>query len=125
MGPEWLAFVNGLLTVLGIIRNTRGQRRDLADRALTAIYAASNETKTYLAGLRRGKQRNLDKEGQLSHLWGMAAIPLRHFDADLAARCELKGEYWRNPEEWTVADINDAKIGLDRVFNESKALLMR
>jgi hypothetical protein len=124
MGTEWLALANGLLTVFVIIRNSGGQQRDLADRALVAIYTASNETRSYLASLQKGKTRNFEKEGDLSRLWAIASIPLRHFDEDLARRCELKGEYWRNPDEWTVTDISNARIGLDKVFRESKTLLL-
>lgn len=124
MGTEWIALVNGLLAVLAIVRNSRVQQRDLVDRALVAIYSASNETKSYLANLQRGKPRNFEKEEHLSELWKIASIPLRHFDKNLASRCELKGEYWRSPDEWTVTDISNAKIGLDKVFKPQSAKLV-
>jgi len=124
MGPEWGFLINGLIQVLGIIRTNRHQERELTDRALISIYAASNETRFYLQSLQRGKERNLEKENSLSHLWVNASTCIRHFDPDLARRCMLKGEYWKNPDQWTVAEINDARIGLNDVFKAAKDILL-
>jgi hypothetical protein len=119
----WTALIGALLATRNLIRGARFNQEALTDQALAAECSAASETKTYLSGLQRGNQRDLEKEGVLSRLWSLAAIPLRHFNNELARRCELKGAYWRNPQDWTVADINAARIGLTQVEKEAKYLL--
>ncbi len=42
---------------------------------------------------------------------------------DLADRCFLKGDYWANPDIWSDQEIREARIEIDRVFKEARALL--
>ena len=93
------------------------------DEALIAIYTAANETRAYIKALHRGQPPNEAREQRLARLWELASIPIRHFSEDLARRCELKGNYWRAPQEWPIGLVNDARIGLDQVFNETQKLL--
>jgi hypothetical protein len=123
MATEWIGFADALLHGLGLVREARVRRDDRADQALSAVYTATNETHRYIVALQRGLARDIDREHDLARLWHLASIPLRYFDADLAGRCMLKGNYWLDPQEWSVGDINGARIGLDRVFREAQHLL--
>lgn len=94
MATEWIGFADALLHGLGLMREARLRRDDRADQALTAVYTAANETHRYIYALQRGLAPDRNREHDLAHLWQMASIPLRYFDADLAAarsRCKVLG----------------------------------
>src|SRR5207247_10604357 len=99
-----------LLQGLSILRDQRAQNRQQVDEALIAIYTAANETRAYIKALHRGQPPNEAREQRLARLWELASIPIRHFSEDLARRCELKGNYWRAPQEWPIGLVNDARI---------------
>lgn len=115
--------IEGLKTLLEYFRDERHRREDHADEALMAIYMAANETKLYIQEVQRTGKSKQKREAELSRLWTRAAIPIRRFDADLASRCLIKGDYWTNPSAWTVEAIAQFRIGLDDVFREAKELL--
>ena len=60
---------------------------------------------------------------RISKLWTEAALKLRSVNRDLAQRCALKGDYWTNPEDWSVRRIKKARIDIDRIFREAQELL--
>src|SRR5687768_3935007 len=97
--------IEGLKTLLDYFRDERHRREDKADEALAGIYAAANETKLYIKKAQRTGKSDRKKEEELARLWTKAAVPIRHFNHDLADRCLLKGEYWVDPASWSVADI--------------------
>ena len=98
-------------------------KREIKDNALRAISHALNETYLYYSSLDKGKTRNEDIEKQLSNYWAAAAIPLRHLDEDLAMTCELKAEYWVNPDNWTDEQIHEHGIELGKLRNKYRRML--
>ncbi len=97
---------------------------------LRALCLALNETRLYVAKLERAKSetgnfegRDFGQEEKLSNLWTEAAPLLKRIDPDLAQRCLEKADYWTDPEDWSVQDIKNAGIGLERVHLETKKLL--
>lgn len=119
----WAALAAALLQGLALLRDQRAEHRQQVDEALLAIYTAANETRAYMRHLHRGNPPDEEREQRLARLWELASIPLRHFSEDLARRCELKGNYWRSPRDWPIGLVNDARIGLEQVFNETQRLL--
>ena len=105
--------MDGLTNILGQIATAKRDKRDLKDNALRAISIALSETSIYYRDLSIGKLRDLEKEAQLSRFWSAAAIPLRHFNEELAGMCENKAEYWLNPSEWTSDQIKEFGIRLE------------
>jgi hypothetical protein len=113
------------------------ERLKSEDDALSALYAAVNETRLYIHSLDptryvgaskskmidAARKRSRETEEKLSRLWMHAAVKLRRVDADLADRCYVKAEYWVTPERWSEDDIKRARIGIDRVYKEARALL--
>lgn len=55
--------------------------------------------------------------------WSAAGISLRHFDQDLARRCDDKAEYWVNPENYKQDDIEKLGISLESVRQAYKKML--
>lgn len=101
----------------------RRQNREEYKKALLIIYMAANETKSYIASLKRRKNPDLERERKLSQLWREASVELREIDRDFAQRCLLKSDYWADPTSWSNEDIDNARISINEVFNRAKELL--
>jgi hypothetical protein len=91
--------------------------------AVSLLQDAVLETKTYVASLDRGKAGQLSEEQRLVELWKAAATSFYALDGNLAARLQLKAEYWTQPELWTSQQIRDAGIALDHVAAYTRQLL--
>src|SRR5690349_6671919 len=98
--------LDGLAKILGPIATLSKDRRELKDSALRAISNALDETYLYYRDLGKGSQRNLEREALLAKYWSAAAIPMRHFDEQLSNICDLKSEYWVNPNNYNDNDID-------------------
>lgn len=107
--------LEGLSKILGPIATLSKDRRELKDSALRAISNALDETFLYYRDLDKGGERNHDREALLAKYWSAAAIPMRHFDQNLANICDHKSEYWINPKNYNSEQIKELGIGLDDV----------
>jgi hypothetical protein len=101
------------------------EQRQLADNALRSISFALDETYLYYAELESGQPRNDERERQLSKYWSAAAIPMRHLDKELAEKCDLKSEYWINPDNWSDIKIEEVGISLGKVRGHYRKLLKK
>ena len=119
------AVFDRFLAALGLIREGRKHRNERTDKALYALYAALNETKSYIGDLDSGKKRNKSRELAIARLWHDASVPLRDIDSDLADRCFTKGSYWLEPDTWTDMMIKRKRIKLDQVLKSTRDLLMK
>jgi hypothetical protein len=134
--------LEGIIGLLGPLKDwlklnsdVRNTRRQEEREALLALYTALNETRLYVNSQdatrlsRRSSSgsppnpRSPEREEQLCRLWMEASVRLRHLNRDLAARCLIKSDYWAEPDSWADADVRAARIELDRVFKEARALL--
>ena len=109
VATPWEPLASGLFALLQRIGVRRDIERAERDQALVTILTAANETRGYLRATHAGKPRDVQREHALSNLWDICGVTIRRFDNDLARRCELKGQFWRDPEEWTTKDINAAR----------------
>lgn len=116
--------LDGLSKILGPIATLSKDRRELKDSALRAISTALNETYLYYRDINRGSPKNPEREAQLSKYWSAAAIPMRHFDANLASICEHKSDYWINPESYDNNQIEELGIALGDVRQAYRRHLM-
>jgi hypothetical protein len=86
------------------ITSLRKENKVEFDNALRRISHALNETYLYYSNI-ESTGPNKNTEAQLARLWAAAAIPIRHFDKNLAMACEHKSEYWANPASFSNSDI--------------------
>jgi len=115
--------ISGLIKILGPIATLSKDRRELKDSSLRAISNALDETFLYYRDLNNNSERNPDREALLVKYWSAAAIPMRHFDEELASICDLKAEYWVNPNNYDDEQISELGIGLDNVRNAYRKML--
>ena len=118
-----LEVIEGIVNLLGPVATLTKERRELKDSALRAISTALDETYLYFRDLGKGSNRNLDRESQLTKYWSAAAIPMRHFDENLADICDKKAEYWVNPENYSNEEISELGIELGEVRQAYRKML--
>lgn len=73
--------------------------------------------------LHRPPPSKLTEEHRLVGLWSTAANSFYTLDGALAARLQLKAEYWTQPELWSSDQVRDAGIALDHVAAYTHQLL--
>jgi len=118
-----LDILNGLTKILGPIATLSKDKRELKDSALRAISNALDETFIYYRDLEKGAKRSLEREELLVKYWSAAAIPMRHFDANLSQLCDIKSEFWINPDRYSGNEIKELGIGLNDVRVAYRKLL--
>ncbi|MBX2976408.1 MAG: hypothetical protein KF721_09755 [Ignavibacteriaceae bacterium] len=120
---ELIGFFSQITNWLISIKNSVRVNREEYENILTLIYTAANETKHYIAQQKNGKPRDEEKEMRLSEMWMRAGVKVRRLDFDFGERLLLKADYWANPDSWTVKQINDAGIELDRVLKNAREIM--
>lgn len=115
--------IEGVVKILGPVATLSKDRRELKDSALRAISTALDETYLYYRDLDKGILRNMEREAQLAKYWSAAAIPMRHFDEQLANICDYKSEYWVNPEHYNNEQITALGIELGEVRQAYRKML--
>ena len=115
--------LKGLVELLKYFRDEDHWESEKKDAALNAIRDALQETKVYITRLNNGSEEDRDKEIELSNLWSKASIATRHVDRELAKRLGTKGNYWLAPETWTLDDIYEEDIKLERIDAELSEML--
>lgn len=113
----------GLTELLKYFRDERHWESERKEAALNAIRDALQETKAYITLLNNGSEKDKAKELELSNLWSIASIAARHIDRELAKRLGVKGNYWLESETWSLDDIYDANIKLERIDAELSEML--
>ncbi|HEY0549257.1 MAG TPA: hypothetical protein VGF13_06610 [Verrucomicrobiae bacterium] len=123
MPIEWKPLLDGIIALLRQIGNMQQRDEQQRNLALMAVLTAANQTRGYIAATQRGKPQDIEREHALSNLWETCSFALQPFDFDVSRRCRLKGEYWRDPDQWSEEDIAETRIGLERVAREAEYLL--
>ncbi len=118
---QWV--VERFLELLGLIAQLQKDRREVADRALSATSQALNETFLYYRDIETDQAIDAKREAELVRLWSAAAIPLRHIDSELASICEHKAAYWLKPDSWNNEQVVLLGIGLESVRDRYRAML--
>lgn len=106
-----------------IVENRKAYRS-----AVSALSVAVSSTENYLRYLQDGGEQKKFHENHLSKLWDQAAaalLPVVGNDHARVKPLEFKAEYWRDPEAWSAADIEEARIGLSRIREELKQYLRK
>ncbi|PYS71302.1 MAG: hypothetical protein DMF73_11030 [Acidobacteria bacterium] len=102
------------------------KRQAVAD-ALSAAVEIANRTLQYLREPPPPSDKKSQKENELSQAWqaaGFKLLALPDPPTDLANRYFIKAEYWSNPELWTDRRVDEARIRIDEIANESRTVLL-
>ena len=112
-----------LATWLKWLRDADEATRERWKQAIAVLQTAVLETQSYVARVGRGEAADRAVEHQLFNRWAAASNAFYSLDGPLAARLQLKAEYWTDPEAWTSEQVREAGISLDHVAQYTRQLL--
>lgn len=107
-----------------------GEKRAQLIAALKQARNAVADTKAYIKSVTgeistKGIQIDKDKEADLSAKWKDVAVDIRLFDKNFAKVCDMKGNYWQNPSDWSIDKVRSAGIALEQVEQRIDELLKK
>jgi hypothetical protein len=92
-------------------------------QAIRAVWSAVDSTRMHIRMIENGDAYPGAPNPELVALWSDASLQLAEFDPDLALRLRAKAEYWSDPAGWDDRKIDDARISIDAVAADARALL--
>lgn len=102
------------------------QRKEESRKALQGVIRATRQTKVYLRALNTRGKRDFSKEERLTDTWTKLAFELKKLGVEtLAKRCDIAGGYWSDPERFSDAFLDQAKVRLQDLEMEARALLAK
>ena len=100
-----------------------GQQRQLQSLgAIAKVIPALRKTEAYCRGLAKGDV-NHSTEAELAFHWSALAAELEMLELKaLAKKCDMKGRYWANPDQFSPEFLQQADIGLKSVERLAREL---
>lgn len=109
---------------LANLKRAKKERKLQSRQALERVVLAVRETATYTSHIRSGGKKRLEKETRLAMLWTELSFRLEELGLKkLANRCEIKGRYWANPDEFDDQFLRSARARLKDIEQEARLLL--
>jgi hypothetical protein len=109
---------------LANLKRAKKERKQQSRRAIQKVVLAVRETAAYVSHLRNGGEKTLEKETHLAMLWTELSFRLQDLELkELAIRCDIKGRYWANPNEFNEEFLKSAKVRLEDIEREAHSLL--
>ncbi len=100
------------------------ERKKESITALRGVISASRKTAVYVRQLNKKRERQFEKENELSEMW--TNLSFRLYDlglSQLAKKCDLKGRHWADPEQFDDKFLQQADLGLDAMEKLAKQIL--
>jgi hypothetical protein len=121
--PLLLNITGSLKGFIESIGKNRQEKKENFKTAMKAVLTAVHETNLYLSGMKSKRRHDLKEESHLAALWTDAAVTLLDFDKELAVMCEVKGQNWSDPKEWSYKEINQARHALRSIEDRVRQLM--
>jgi hypothetical protein len=100
------------------------ERKAQSIQALRSVIVAARHTSAYVRQLNDTGNQSHETEGQLSMKWTRLGFELHDLGlTKLAKRCEVKGKYWANPNQFDESYLKKADIGLERMEQLAKQMV--
>ena len=109
---------------LGNLSRAGTERKRQSTEALRAVVVAARHTQVYLRQLEDSGQQNHATEAQLAEMWtdlGFRLIDLGL--TKLAKRCDIKGRYWADPDQFNDEFLQKADVGLESMEQLARQLM--
>jgi len=105
--------VKHLQSWLSNLRRAKSKRKEESKQALRQVILASRATYTYVRSVNETGKQSHAEEGRLSSEWTKLSFKLEDLGlSKLAKRCDIKGRYWSNPDQFDPAFLDKADIKL-------------
>ena len=120
-GAEILSTLLACVAILQTWNASRVQRNTAKKEAAQALSEAVARTSQVVAA----KDGGVDtRDYELTNLWHKASLAFRDADEpDLSRLCQIKGNYWTDPANWTTEQVHQAGIGLASMRDELQRIL--
>ncbi len=94
--------------------NRAGEKRKLESiEALRAVILAARDTTVYVRKINDTGMQDHHEETRLALMWTELGFRLSDLGlSKLAKRCDIKGRYWSNPDQFDTDFLNKADISL-------------
>ncbi len=94
--------------------NRAGEKRKLESiEALRAVILAARDTTVYVRKINDTGMQDHHEEARLALMWTELGFRLSDLGlSKLAKRCDIKGRYWSNPDQFDTDFLNKADISL-------------
>lgn len=100
------------------------ERKNESIQALRAVIVAARQTSVYVRQLNDTGIQSHDTEAQLSEKWTNLGFKLSDLGLEkLSKRCEIKGRYWANPDQFEESFLEKADVGLARMEQLAKQMV--
>jgi hypothetical protein len=118
---ELIKHLKQWLTNLNRASNAR-QRQSI--EALRAVVIAARHTQAYVRLLNDTVNQNHAQEAKLSEMWTELGFRLTDLGlSKLAKRCDIKGRYWADPDQFDSEFLQKADVGLERMEQLARQML--
>jgi len=98
------------------LRRAGDKRKLQSIDALRKVIIAARKTRAYLRQLDETGKQSHSKEANLSATWTSLSFKLEDLGLKkLAKRCDVKGRYWADPNQFEESYLEKADIALDRM----------
>lgn len=121
---SWSALFGEVLSVLKNLESKKDLDHERATVALNALSDAFFSTSAYYESVFSSDAQKREAQFELAKKWDHAANLIRVFDTNLWTRFNLKSRFWYDGEAWTDEQVASANIGLSRVRNDARYVLL-
>ena len=100
------------------------ERKNESIDALRGVITASRKTAVYVRQLNKKRERQFERENELSEMW--TTLSFRLYDlglAQLAKKCDMKGRHWADPEQFDEKFLKQADLSLETMEKLAKQIL--
>jgi len=119
-GPEIVVAMIGVLGILQTWKASQVQRNAAKKEAAQALSDAVSKTQQVIA---RGVGADAT-DYELTNSWHKASLAFRDAnETKLSRLCQIKGNYWTDPGNWSDDQIKAAGIGLRGMRRELQRIL--
>ena len=104
-------------------RASKERKKESID-ALRGVITASRKTAVYVRQLNKKRERQFDRENELSEMW--TKLSFRLYDLglpQLAKKCDMKGRHWADPEQFDEKFLKQADLSLETMEKLAKQIL--
>lgn len=106
------------------LRRAGDTRKEQSVSALRSVIVASRQTSVYIRQLRDNSSASHSEEARLAALWSNLGFQLEDLGLTrLAKRCDIKGRYWADPNQFDEAFLDKADVGLERMEQLARQML--
>ncbi len=99
-------------------------RQGKSIEALRAVVIVARHTQAYMRLLNDTFNQDHAQEAKLSEMWTELGFKLTDLGlSKLAKRCDIKGRYWADPDQFDSEFLQKADVGLERMEQLARQML--